>query len=106
MLLGEHEMSDLSVTTGGDFEPLICRAQREKLFFYSREKFFDLWMSPEEFKQKLQKGCRWLNREWVLVDPQVRVMQIERSIFLLREELNDLRSEMNRMKFSVKNVAV
>ncbi len=84
--------------TNGSLMTMVNKAFRLKLFFYSRERSFDLWLSPGEMKTQILKGAAWINREWQLKDPQLRVMEIEKSIYYLREELNDLKQEISSLR--------
>jgi len=80
------------------FQPMLDRAVEEGLFFYNRERFFDLWFSPREFQELIFEGASWIRRQWLLKDPQVRITELERSIYFLEEELKSMKREVVELK--------
>jgi hypothetical protein len=86
------------------FAPLLDCAEKDQLFFYSRFEFFDLWLSPSEFRSHLKNGSDWIQRKWTLRDPLVRVSELEKDISLLQEELKCIKCAMVELRMAVPEV--
>jgi hypothetical protein len=60
-------------------EPLFERAEKNKLWFWSR--YQDIWLSPTQLKTEMAGGrFRWGPSNWELRDPGERTKELENSI--------------------------
>ncbi|MDR3628430.1 MAG: hypothetical protein P4L45_16415 [Ignavibacteriaceae bacterium] len=75
---------------------VIDNAKRNGLWFYKKFLFFELWLSPEEFKSYLLKGLKWCNGRWDLRNPEERISELENEIQIRQDEIISIKEEISR----------
>lgn len=81
-------------------DPMIRNAEKQGLWFYKKFNkfpFFEIWLSPKEFREIISSGRKWFLVNWSLRNPEERIYELQGSIQAMTEEISSIKEECEKI---------